>query len=55
MLAAQMTGAFVVDWVVENEVPTVGVIAGAVLILGAVVIVGRQVAPGGSRPAAASS
>ena len=55
MLAAQMTGAFVVDWVVEKEVPTVGVIAGAVLILGAVVIVGRQAAPGGSRPATASS
>lgn len=41
MLAAQMTGAFVVDWVIDGEGPTVGVLAGAVLIVVAVALVGR--------------
>ena len=34
--------AFVVDWVVEEERPTIGVLVGAVMILGAVALVGRQ-------------
>ena len=42
MLAAQLVAAFVVDWVVEHEAPTVGVIAGALLIVVAVVLVGRS-------------
>jgi hypothetical protein len=41
MLSAQMAGAFVVDWVVQREAPTPGVVAGAVLIVGAVALVGR--------------
>lgn len=46
MLAAQMIGAFVVDWVVERETPTSGVVAGACLIVAAVALVGRgSVAP----------
>ena len=42
MLAAQLVAAFVVDWVVEHEAPTPGVIAGAVLIVVAAALVGRQ-------------
>lgn len=42
MLAAQLTAAFVVDRVVEDRAPTVGVLAGAVLIVVAVVLVGRS-------------
>ena len=45
MLAAQLITAFVVDWVIENDTPTPGVISGAVLIMVAVAIVGRQVTP----------
>lgn len=41
MLAAQLTAAFVVDWVVEDETPTVGVITGAALIVVAVVVIAR--------------
>ena len=41
MLAAQLTAAFVVDWVVEHRAPTPGVLAGALLIVGAVALVGR--------------
>jgi transporter family-2 protein len=41
MLAAQMIAAFAVDWMVLDEVPTVGVIVGALLIVVAVAIVGR--------------
>lgn len=44
MLAAQLITAFVVDWVIDNETPTAGVIGGALLIVGAVAIVGRHVA-----------
>lgn len=40
MLAAQLTAAFVVDWVVEGRTPTPGVLAGAALIVLAVVRVG---------------
>jgi transporter family-2 protein len=43
MLAAQLTAAFVVDWLVEHEPPTPGVLAGAALILLAVVLVGRPI------------
>lgn len=42
MLAAQLVTAFVVDWVVQGEGPTPGVLAGAALIVGAVVVVGRS-------------
>jgi transporter family-2 protein len=48
MLAAQLTAAFVVDWVVEQEAPTLGVIGGALLIVAAVALVGR------ARPTGAS-
>lgn len=41
MLAAQLTAAFVVDWVVQGRAPTPGVLAGAVLIVAAVVLIGR--------------
>jgi bacterial/archaeal transporter family-2 protein len=41
MLAAQLITAFVVDWVVEHEAPTPGVIAGAALIVIAVGLVAR--------------
>jgi hypothetical protein len=42
MLAAQLTGAFLVDWVVQHDTPTAGVIAGSVLIVVAVAVVGRR-------------
>ncbi|MGH8984076.1 MAG: DMT family transporter [Acidimicrobiia bacterium] len=42
MLAAQLVIAFAVDWVVEHEGPTPGVIAGAALIVVAVTLVGRR-------------
>lgn len=42
MLAAQLIAAFVVDWAVLHEAPTPGVIAGAVLIVLAVALVGRR-------------
>ena len=42
MLAAQLAAAFVVDWVVEEERPTIGVLFGALMIVGAVTLVGRQ-------------
>lgn len=42
MLAAQLTGAFLVDWVVQHDAPTPGVIAGSVLIVVAVALVGRR-------------
>jgi bacterial/archaeal transporter family-2 protein len=45
MLAAQMIAAFVVDWAVQDRGPTAGVVAGAVLILVAVALVGRQAVP----------
>jgi transporter family-2 protein len=41
MLAAQLTAAFLVDWLAEGEPPTAGVLAGAVLIVVAVVVLGR--------------
>lgn len=41
MLAAQLVTAFGVDWVVEHEPPTPGVIAGAFLIVVAAALVGR--------------
>lgn len=42
MLAAQLIGAFVVDWVVQHTAPTPGVIVGATLIVAAVGHVGRR-------------
>lgn len=42
MLAAQLVTAFVVDWAVQHEAPTPGVIVGAVLIVVAVILVGRK-------------
>jgi len=48
MLAAQMVGALTVDWIVEHEPPTAGVLLGATLIIAAVAAVGRrQAAPAG--------
>ena len=41
MLAAQLVGAFVVDWVARDDAPTVGVIAGAALTVVAVLLVNR--------------
>ena len=41
MLAAQLTAAFVVDWIVQGRAPTPGVLAGAALIVVAVVLIGR--------------
>lgn len=41
MLAAQLVTAFVVDWAVQGESPTPGVLAGAALIVVAVVLIGR--------------
>lgn len=41
MLAAQLLAAFAVDWVVEHEAPTPGVIAGAFLIVIAAALVAR--------------
>ena len=41
MLAAQLTTAFVVDWLVQGEPPTAGVLAGAALVVVAVVLVAR--------------
>ena len=52
MLAAQLVAAFLVDWVVEGEPPTVGSLAGAALIVGAVILVGRG--GRGDRPSAAT-
>jgi transporter family-2 protein len=42
MLAAQLIAAFVVDWTVEHEAPTAGVVAGGLLIIAAVALVGRS-------------
>ena len=42
MLAAQLVTAFAVDWAVENQEPTPGAVAGAVLIVAAVWLVGRR-------------
>lgn len=42
MLAAQLTAAFVVDWIVQGEAPTPGVLTGAALIVGAVVLITRS-------------
>jgi drug/metabolite transporter (DMT)-like permease len=47
MLAAQLVTAVVVDWTVQGEPPTPGVIAGAALIVVAVVLLGRN--PGSTR------
>jgi transporter family-2 protein len=47
MLAAQLTAAFIVDWVVQHDAPTPGALAGAALIVVAVVLVGRQAVPPG--------
>jgi transporter family-2 protein len=41
MLAAQLVTAFVVDWVIDDDPPTAGVMLGTVLIIGAVILVGR--------------
>ena len=41
MLAAQLIGAFMVDWVAHHEAPTGGAVAAAVLIVLAVSLVNR--------------
>lgn len=52
MLGAQLVAALVVDWVVGNDPPTVGVVAGGVLLFVAMALVGRG---GGLRPAPAAT
>jgi transporter family-2 protein len=42
MLAAQMIAAFFVDWTIEHQPPTAGVVAGALLIVAAGALVGRD-------------
>lgn len=42
MLAAQLLTAFAVDWAVEHEAPTPGVIVGGVFIVVAAALVGRR-------------
>ncbi|HUF83192.1 MAG TPA: DMT family transporter [Acidimicrobiia bacterium] len=42
MLAAQLVTAFVVDWAVDHDAPTPGVIAGAALIVTAAALVRRR-------------
>jgi transporter family-2 protein len=42
MLAAQLVGAFVVDWVARDEAPTAGVLVGAALTVVAVLLVNRD-------------
>jgi transporter family-2 protein len=51
MLAAQLIAAFVVDWTVQDEAPTAGVVAGGILIVGAVARVGRRAVPVAALPA----
>ncbi len=41
MLAAQLVGAFVVDWIARDDAPTVGVLVGASLTVVAVLLVNR--------------
>ncbi|MFL6206886.1 MAG: DMT family transporter [Acidimicrobiales bacterium] len=41
MLAAQLVGAFVVDWVARDDAPTLGVLCGAGLTVAAVLLVNR--------------
>jgi transporter family-2 protein len=41
MLAAQLVGAFVVDWVARDDAPTAGVLVGASLTVVAVLLVNR--------------
>jgi bacterial/archaeal transporter family-2 protein len=55
MLAAQLVTAFAVDWVVEHEAPTSGVIAGAFLIVVAAALVGRAPRADGDRPSGQSN
>lgn len=42
MLASQLIAAFLVDWLVLEEAPTVGIVAGGLLIVAAVARVGRR-------------
>ncbi len=42
MLAAQLIGAFVLDWVALDDPPAVEVLAGGLLVVGAVALVGRR-------------
>lgn len=51
VLAAQIIAAFLIDWVVQDTRPTPGVVLGAVLIVAAVVLVGRRPAPVAVPPA----
>ena len=48
MLAAQLVVAFAVDWLIEHEAPTPGVLAGAALIVAAVWRIGRPSPGAGS-------
>jgi uncharacterized membrane protein YdcZ (DUF606 family) len=50
MLAAQLVGAFLVDWVRRDEAPTVGVLLGASLTVVAVLLVNRDRSRSGVPP-----
>ena len=45
MLAAQLIGAYAVDWVADGDEPTLGVVAAGALIVGAVAVVNRGRSP----------
>ena len=45
MLGAQLIAAFLIDWAVRHEPPTPGVLAGGLLVVGAVALVGRRAPP----------
>jgi drug/metabolite transporter (DMT)-like permease len=57
MLSAQLITAFLVDWVLDDAAPTLGTVAGAVLIVLAVALVARSRVrapdPPGVRPSTA--
>jgi transporter family-2 protein len=54
MLAAQLVGAFLVDWVRRDEAPTVGVLLGASLTVVAVLLVSRDRARAAARATASA-
>lgn len=55
MLAAQLVGAFLVDWIARDDGPTAGVLAGAALTVVAVLLVNRGTATAGAPASVATS
>lgn len=55
MLAAQLVTAFVIDWVVLDDAPSLGAIAGAALIVAAVLVVRRSPQADAARAARATA